>query len=552
MNATNRLATSLSLSLSLLLSWQGQAQAQVNKRDTIIPGQTIEIVQSYKPEIAKPVKPVINPGLPRVDTSRPIFQYVVPQQTLSYTYRSVPIRPLALGRQAIASPFQNYVKAGYGNLSSLLLDAGIGSLKTETYESAFHFYHLSQKSSLEFQQASNTALDAQGKYYTNGHALSAKVGLMRNAAALYGYAHDIFEFPKHDVRQVFLGADVKLGLENTDEMEWNLKYKPTLDAGIWGDNRGGIERHIDFDVPFSMELDTMLGFSLGVRGSLTQFKNDSFSTGNNYIAFDPSVQVRMDNANLHLGLSPTWGKNGTAYLLPDLRLNLRLFDNGLTVIGGWKGELLQYTYKQLSLKNPFLYNIFDVEQGRTDRIYAGFESALGQHISFGGTFSWRQWRHMAMFVNDYALSEDGKSFTVIRDPKVQALGLDAFIRYQIGSVFGLSGHVNWNGFYHKEIYDKVFHEPMIRMGGNMYIRPLDALHIGVGLDYWDGIYALRPNGESEKLPGFLDMSASAEYNFIPRLSLFLQLNNILGDHYQRWKQYPTYGFQVIGGLRFKF
>jgi hypothetical protein len=530
----------------------GTLHAQQKRVDTTIAGQTIEITQSYKPEIAKPVKPVITPSLPNIDTSRPRFQYEVPQQTMSYTYHSVPIRPLALGRQEMTMPFQNYVKAGFGNLSSIYVDAGVGSIKAEDYETALHFTHLSQKGSILNQQSSRTAFDASGKYYTGGHALNAGIDVLHNGNTFYGYDHETFDYAKNAIRQAFTGANVHLGVENTEANKWNVWYKPNFDFGIYNDKFNAKERTFAFDIPASLKVDSTLSFSLGVKGNFTQLKNDSMDVGNNYVQVNPAMDLTFSKTDIHIGLSPTWGKDNTCYLLPDLRLNSRLFNNGLTLIAGWKGSLIQNTYQQLSTKNPFLYNIYDVKQTKADQVYGGFESALGQHISFGGTLSWRQWKDLALFVNDYSLSADGKRFGVVYDANVQALSLDAFIRYQIGNVFGLSASGTWFNFYHTETFDKAYHEPMLRLGGNMYIHPVEKLHINVNADFWDGIYALKADGSNDKLPAFLDLSANAEYNIIPRLSIFVQLNNILGTQYQRWNQYQAYGFNIIGGLRFKF
>ncbi len=535
-----------------LLCCQAPLLAQQKRTDTTIAGQTIEIVQSYKPEIAKPVKPVITPSLPNIDTTKPRFQYEVPQQTLSYTYHSVPIRPLALGRQDMPMPFQNYLKAGFGNLTSIYVDAGVGSLRSEEYETALHFTHLSQKGPIANQQSSRTHFDASGKYYTGGHALSAKLDVLHNGNTYYGYDHDVFEYARNAIKQAYTGANVHVAAENTEANRWNVWYKPNLDFGIYNDKFNAKERTFAFDVPASIAIDSTLQFSLGIKGNFTQLKTDSSDIGNNYFQVNPALDVHFDATNIHIGISPTWGKDNTCYLLPDLRIRTNVFGNGLSLSAGWKGSLMQNTYQQLSTKNPFLYNIYDVRQTKADQVYGGFESALGQHISFGGTLSWRQWKDLALFVNDYGLNTDGKQFAVVYDSKVQAMTLDAFIRYQVGNVFGLSASGTWYNFYKTTTYDKAFHEPMLRLGGNLYFHPLEQLHINVNADFWDGIYSLERNGESHKLPGFLDLSAGAEYNIIPRLSVFLQLNNILGTQYQRWNQYQSYGFNIIGGLRFKF
>lgn len=527
------------------------AMAQ-RKADTTIAPQTIEIIQSYKPEIARPSRPVVTPSLPHIDTTRPRFQYEVPQQTLSYTYHSVPIRPLALGRQEAIMPFQNYIKGGFGNLRSVYVDAGIGSLRSADYETAVHFSHLSQKGGVTNQQSSGTHFDADGKYFTGGHAISAGLNVLRNGNTYYGYDHDTFAYAKDVIRQAFTGVNVHAGLENTEANSWNIFYKPAFDFGYYGDRFNAKERSFAFDIPAGIAVDSTLSFSLGLKGNFTQFKNDSADIGNNFIQVNPAMDLRFDATNIHIGLSPTWGMDNTCYLLPDLRLSVSAFSNGLGLVAGWKGSLIQNTYQQLSTKNPFLYNIYDVRQTKSDQVYGGFESALGQHVSFGGTVSWRQWKDLALFVNDYALSSDGKQFAVVYDRKVQALSLDAFIRYQVGNIFGLSASGTWYNFYHSETFDKTYHEPMLRLGGHMYLRPVEQLHINVNADFWDGIYALRADGSNRKIPAFLDLSAGAEYNIIPRLSIFLQANNILGAKYERWNQYRAYGFNIIGGFRFKF
>ena len=141
---------------------------------------------------------------------------------------------------------------------------------------------------------------------------------------------------------------------------------------------------------------------------------------------------------------------------------------------------------------------------------------------------------------------------MLYDDKVQALSLDAFAHYQMGQVVELSAGGAWYNFYQTTTYDKVWHEPMLRLHASVDVHPVKKLNLHAGLHFWDGMYALAENGKADKLPAFLDLGLSAEYNIISRFSLFLQINNILNNQYQRWNQYDNYGFNIIGGFRFKF
>ncbi|MBI3883647.1 MAG: hypothetical protein HY305_05400 [Sphingobacteriales bacterium] len=54
------------------------------------------------------------------------------------------------------------------------------------------------------------------------------------------------------------------------------------------------------------------------------------------------------------------------------------------------------------------------------------------------------------------------------------------------------------------------------------------------------------------LGGGVDFSAGAEYSLSKKVSLWLNVNNIFNNKYQRWYNYPVYGINVLGGVLIKF
>ncbi|MEJ7914004.1 MAG: hypothetical protein WKF70_12670, partial [Chitinophagaceae bacterium] len=50
----------------------------------------------------------------------------------------------------------------------------------------------------------------------------------------------------------------------------------------------------------------------------------------------------------------------------------------------------------------------------------------------------------------------------------------------------------------------------------------------------------------------VDLSAGLEFAVVKNVKLWAQFNNILGKEYQRWQQYPSYGFNFLGGVVFSF
>ena len=49
-----------------------------------------------------------------------------------------------------------------------------------------------------------------------------------------------------------------------------------------------------------------------------------------------------------------------------------------------------------------------------------------------------------------------------------------------------------------------------------------------------------------------DANLGLEYRYNKRVSAFVQLNNFTSQRYKRWYNAPVHGFQVMGGITFRF
>src|SRR4249919_3023466 len=125
--ATMRRTSSLLITVLLLASASAQAQrrrspepkppVRIKRTDTAIKSATLEVYQQYEPELKPLAKPELAPVLSPPPTQRTAQQYDVPQQTLYYSYRALPLRPLALGTADTAAPAPlNYAALAAGNL----------------------------------------------------------------------------------------------------------------------------------------------------------------------------------------------------------------------------------------------------------------------------------------------------------------------------------------------------------------------------------------------------------------------------------------------------
>lgn len=543
---------SLAATLGLIAPMSVLAQSN-NTSDSVLKTQTFDVYQIYIPEVQKKSKERITPDLPKFDTINPVYQYTVPEQKLSYSYQAVPIRPLALGLENQVPGFENYVKAGFGNYTSVLLDAGISTLQTENFQSIIHAQHLSQKGgNVTNRQSSQTNVSAKGYSQFKNHDVFAAINYNRRGGAYYGLRPDtLLEAPSLDsVRQAYWGINGKVGFEN--DATHKFRYKPSVGVGYFADRNDANETNVQIDLPVSYRVDSIFTLGIGVHGNFNQYKVLGTSMSNNAFYVHPYVQMNLATANIQIGAKPTWGANDKFYFLPEITAQAPLIENKLRIQGGFKGELVQNTFQQLATKNPFIYQNTNVMQTRQLKAFGGFDASLSQHISFGGSISWNNWTNLPVFMNDYNRTADGRYFKVMYDTKVTGISFDGYFKYQINEHFGLIGSGAWTSFTKKTDFNKIYHEPMMKIGAEVFAKPIKGLFVSAKLDYIDRLYYYSITQETEKMPSIVDLSIQGEYQIIPRLSVFLQLNNVLNNQYNRYYQYDVYGFNIIGGLRLKF
>lgn len=529
----------------MLLSLSATAQQQAPK-DTVIKGATIEIIQSYKPEVTSAPWPEPSPTLPPVDTSTPRLRYNVPEQTLFYAYSSLPLRPLALDISEPESLYDGYVKLGGGNLSTLYLDAGTGRFKGDNYNTALHVSHLSQSGAIRDQKVSATNFDATGSLNTVNHTLGAKVGIGNSRYHYYGYDHSLYNYNISNIRQSFTNIDLAVDMASMADSGKKISYHPSIKFYSFSESFGSTaENSVQLSVPVTYVIDSFLQIYATVNATYTGYRGQT----NNIFSIAPGIRFSRDIFTGHAAIAPTWGRNGDMYFLPDIEVAFTLPGTQFMFNAGWNGSLIQNSYRQLATGNPFIFNTYNILQTPANELFAGIKSNIGNHISFNGRVSWWQYKDMPVFIND--TTGDGKNFMVIHDSKVNAIGLQAGIRYQVAHTFSIGFNGQWMNFYNKT-FPQLWHVPGVRFTGDFSLQPIKKLTVNGYVSFMDEIYALEKGNNTVKLNSILDIGAGAEYEVLDRLSLFIQANNILNSSNQRWNGYDALGFNIFGGARFKF
>lgn len=534
-------------SLLFIAATDSFAQQKVAVNDTTIKATTIEITQIYQPQIKQAVKETYAPTLPPAENKKPSFEYNVPAQTQNYSYKPLPLQPLAFGADTTTQGYKNYVKAGVGNLHTLFLDAGIGGIQTHRFNSNLHLGLLSQKGEHTYQKQTAAVLDGIGTYSLN--KVKAEFALSATHHNFFQYGYDeIIQPNKIASRQTLSGGKFSARLSDNTFDKNGLK-KSVL-AGLSFYSGSYINNEVSFLASAGAEkfIDSNLTGYIGIEAVATQLSSSVYNVSNGFASLRLGGSYDKKNVLFKAYLMPTIGQNQNSFLLNDIEFRYRIPKAQASIGAGLKGSLTQNTYQQLFLTNPFISQFSSI-QTHSNELFGFVEKAIGHHFTFNGKLSWWQYENLATFLNSPIAAEKMMVYYI---PKLNAISAQIGMRYQIGNSISVGSQLLLFNYSNISFNKRAWHLPTTRINGDFLWQPIPELSLTAYMSYVGGNYALDTSLKEIKIKSYVDMGFGGEYMAMKKLSLYLNVNNLLNNKYQRWLGYQAFGINIYGGVRLKF
>jgi len=109
------------------------------------------------------------------------------------------------------------------------------------------------------------------------------------------------------------------------------------------------------------------------------------------------------------------------------------------------------------------------------------------------------------------------------------------------------------GDYYGYSSSSVLHRPTYKLAASGSYNLYQKFIFSADLIAQGGMKAIDPvTDKSVKLNGAFDLNFKTEYLFSESFSAFVQLNNIVGNKYPIFLNYPVRGFQVLAGITWSF
>jgi len=524
-------------------------------------GKTIDVTSTFKPVLREASKINFNATEPAVDTTKPRLNYNIPAQNLFFTYQPAGVHPVALRVDSLnAWQYSNYIKAGIGNIHQPFVKAGFSF--GDGKRTFFNIFanHYTSKGELDFQKNSQTSVGAAATYKTTKNLeWNGSLGFRSDDYYLYGYKPDSLakNFTKDDLKQRFQTIEGKIDFRNLSPTEFGLNYHPSIRVSGFSDNHDpkGSETNTVVNLPLEKTFGEKFAFDIGATADLTNYKygdkSNKKSIQNNLYQVATAVSVKTNNLYLHAGILPSWDQK-TFHMLPNIMADITTNDKKFTLQLGWVGYYNKGSYQRFASINPWLAQPDSLLNTRAIDLFGGIKGSLGDHFSYSAKLGLVTYHNMPLFVNDTVTAEGGKSFRIRYEPKMNDLQLHSEVGYTIGEQFSATAGLTFNNYFNLEREKDAYGLIPIELNAAIRWQLLKDLWFYSELWTWSKPKYLTRNGDSFKGDNAFDLNAGAEFRITKNFNLWVQLNNLLNNKYQRWNQYEVFGFSILGGITYSF
>jgi hypothetical protein len=516
--------------------------------------KTIEITSTFKPVLREQSKLNFQASPVVVDTSKPRLVYNIPAENLLFAYQAAELKPVALEVDSLTGwNYSNFIKVGIGNVHQPYVKAGFSfGDKQNTFFNIFAD-HYTSKGDLPFQKNSLSKVGATLTYKTpKSLEWTAGAGFTSDDYYLYGFQPDTLKFTKEQLRQRFQTIEGKVSLRNILPTSFGLSYNPSVRVSVFTDNHSpsGSEANTVVNLPVQKNFGKTTAFNLGLTADLTNYRNAALpkkTDNNNVYMISPTVLLKSPNLYLHAGIIPSWD-NGDFHMLPNAMADITTNDQRFTLQLGWIGYYNKGSYQRFASINPWLARPDSLLNTRVQEGYVGFKGSTGDHISYSAKVGYQQHKNIPLFVND---AIDGKTFIILYEDKLNTFQTHAEAEYRVGEKFSAKGIFNWNVF-KVQRQAKPWGLIPLELTTNLRWQILKDLFLRADLWMWEGPRYRTKSGEAFQNDGAFDLNAGAEFRINRNFNVWLQMNNIMNDKYERWNQYQVFGFNILGGIVYSF
>lgn len=528
--------------------------------------EEVEVVRSYKPILADAVKIRRNPDLNAKKVFNPKVKYNPLDKKLELDSEIGPLDAQKLIKQGEEELYNNFAKFGIGNLGSTIGALHIGTDRDEALQAGFNFNHWANSNGkFNKQKMAEQSLGAYGRSIGDNIVLDGKIGFTRRSNYFYAVNPEDPNFnldPKKQRFNLFEADGLvynRIDQNDTDK----FAYSAQVNGYVFGNVFEGRENAVALSGGLSKNLSK---FQIGANGLLdfTTSKDFAYSLNNHIFKVNPFIKLDGEKFKLTAGINyvAEFGNDSKSNLFPNASIDFSIVKNYLGLFAKLDGDVHKTRLKELSYTNPFINeNIAIRNQIEKFNLTGGIKGTLAANIGYKAYVSYKNIDNFSYFVNDTTRQE---AFNLEYEAgNTNIFGITGELNIKFSDIARIDGKLELNQYTLKHELNAWQH-PAAKLSANSSFKIANKVRLDADL-YLQGPTKAKlyksdnsdPNNpqtiaEIRTLKSFVDLGVGAEYLYNKRISAFIRINNLLGTDYQRYLYYPSYGFNLLGGISYGF
>lgn len=525
------------------------------QKDTIGKGG-VDIISSFKPVLRNTAKINFSATPAPPDTTKAKLNYDIPNQNLLFAYQPGSLKPLAMDIDS-GGRFDNssYVKLGFGSLRTPFVQAGISFGDGRTAGLNIYAKHVGSDGKRQFQKFATTDVKLAG-FFKSGNNLEwdASIGMKQHRTYKYGYEPQTLMFPTDSIKQNFQTISGRVAMHNINKTAFGLTYWPEIKIDVFSDHLKNSESNTVVNLPLQKTFgkEKEFAINLGITFDLTRLSpTDKAAFNNTMYYISPSVLYKSSKVHAQAGIRPSWD-NRTFKMFPNVLVDINTSDQRFIFQAGWTGYVRKTTYQYLASQNPWLWLPSTFKNTWIEERFAGFKGTVGEHFTYAAKVGFNKLNNQPLFVNDTAAIGGGKSFRVLNESRMNVVHFGGELGFAIHEKLSVITGLTFNQYSGLRDNAEAWGMLPLELKTSLRLQIIKDLWLKGDLFAWGGPEYMKKDGTVGKLAGAKDLNAGLEFKITKNLNLWTQFNNIFNKEYQRWNQYPVYGFNFAGGIVFSF
>jgi hypothetical protein len=568
------------------------AQNNNQAKDTI-KTEVINVVTSYTPTISDAFKIKKNPKIQLGKKNQ--------KRKLKYQIFSAPVASTFIPKSGVAKGinmgvkerlYKNYFAAGYGNNSTAFVETFLHHATRFKNDFGVYAKYLSSENSIDGAQLNSNFSNMNfGAYYKQEERyFTWKIGAnyQKDTYNWYGLPSSITFLPATidaiNPEQSYSNFDLDTEIVFEDFYINSIKANVTSFTDALSSKELRFTLQPQFRISLknlgrkfnNLILDTSIDY---INGEFAQSYNATNKLEFSFFTIGalPKYNFEYSDFNFRLGTkiyftSDLENKISQVFIYPDVNIAYPLVANYVNAYVGAGGNLHTNTFKNFSSENPYLSPTqFITQTNNKYELYGGFNGKLSQNVNYNLRASYSDIEDKPMFIRNNSKSdgtpspisssvlnpyEYGNSFSVVYDD-VKTLSFFGEFSVDINRnlVVGANGEFNsytltnqaeaWNlPTMSAEIFGN-YKTTKWYAGANVFV-------VSERFDVnYSGIYPSAISG-TQSLKSYVDINLNGGYHFNDKFTAFIKLNNVSSADYQRFSNFQVQGFQVLGGISYKF